>query len=60
VLHIPLRHGYAVLEREGETPAPGEDIALPELRSGRFQVARIGDSPIALDGRPCAYLERVS
>ena len=46
--------GYQLVEREGEPPAPGEDV---DLDGRRERVLKIGPSPLPGDRRPCVYLQ---
>jgi hypothetical protein len=47
--------GYRLLPQEGAAPERGATI---ELELGRFQVLRLGPSPLPGDRRRCAFLER--
>ena len=49
--------GYVLLEREGEPPPVGAQIALGDRV---YVVAKVGSSPLPEDARPCAYAERAS
>ncbi len=55
LLFVSKPSGYELVERDGEPPAPGAEVELEE--GVRFTVAKIGPSPLPLDGRPCAYLQ---
>jgi hypothetical protein len=48
--------GYELVEREGEPPAAGTKVDLEE-NSARFEVVKVGPSPLPQDDRPCAYLQ---
>jgi hypothetical protein len=56
LLFVPAPSGYGLIEREGALPPLGGELVTDE---GRFFVSRIGRSPLPLDGRPCAYVQRV-
>jgi hypothetical protein len=53
----PSGDGYRLVEVEGSMPDLGEHLAIPEIEF-ELRVTRIGASPLPLDERPCAYLER--
>jgi hypothetical protein len=52
---FPRAGEYELVEREGETPNPGEQV---ELEGESFVVARVGRSPLPFDRRSCVYLTR--
>jgi hypothetical protein len=52
---FPRAGEYELLEREGETPAPGETV---ELEGESYIVARVGRSPLPFDRRSCVHLTR--
>lgn len=52
---VPSPHGYRLVERDGELPAPGEVV---ELDDGPYRVLRIAPSPLPRDRRRCAHVER--
>jgi hypothetical protein len=54
LLFVSKPTGYELAEREGEPPAPGTEIDDGDTR---FEVAKIGPSPLPGDPRPCAYLQ---
>jgi hypothetical protein len=54
LLFVSRPTGYELAEREGELPAPGTEI---EDGDTRFEVAKIGPSPLPGDTRACAYLQ---
>jgi uncharacterized coiled-coil protein SlyX len=55
VLFVPGPAGYELVEREGAPPEPGD---LVELEDGRaLVVAKLAQTPLPGDRRPCAYLE---
>ena len=47
---------YELAEREGEPPAPGQEIELDG--QGSFVVVKVASSPLPQDDRPCAYLQQ--
>ncbi len=57
VAFAPLQEGYRMIEVEGPVPAAGGTVQVPGCE-GPLLVTRIGTSPLPLDARPCAYLER--
>lgn len=57
VAFAPREDGYRMIEVEGPAPGVGSTVSVPEYE-GSLVVARVGDSPLPLDLRPCAYLER--
>jgi hypothetical protein len=60
LLLAPTNEGYVLTEREGEAPRSGAPVIGAEMNvEGRFVVSRVGPSPLPLDPRRCAYLERV-
>lgn len=48
--------GYALEERTGPAPRPGELVDRGEL--GVFGVQKVSPSPLPGDPRPCAFLIR--
>ncbi len=52
---FPRAGEYELVERDGATPAPGEQV---ELEGESFVVARVGRSPLPFDRRSCVYLTR--
>lgn len=59
LLLVPTPEGYRLTECAGEAPRPGtllDDDALST--EGQFVVSRVGPSPLPLDPRRCAFLER--
>lgn len=46
--------GYQLAEHEGEPPAVGDEIEHAERR---YQVIKLGPSPLPGDERVCAYLQ---
>jgi hypothetical protein len=56
LLFLSRPTGYELAEREGEPPAPGEEIELDG--AGSFVVVKVASSPLPQDNRPCAYLQQ--
>jgi hypothetical protein len=56
LLFLSRPTGYELAEREGEPPAPGEEIELDG--AGSFVVVKVAASPLPQDNRPCAYLQQ--
>jgi hypothetical protein len=56
LLFLSRPTGYELAEREGEPPAPGEEIELDG--EGRFVVVKVASSPLPQDDRPCVYLQQ--
>jgi hypothetical protein len=56
LLFLSRPTGYELAEREGEPPAPGEEIELDG--AGSFVVVKVAPSPLPQDDRPCAYLQQ--
>jgi chromosome segregation ATPase len=57
VAFAPTSEGYRLVVVDGPAPGVGDRVTLPQAE-GELLVARVGASPIPLDTRPCAYLER--
>jgi hypothetical protein len=57
LLFVPTPGGYLLLQRTGEAPAPGQQLALPEAPNARLYVSKLARSPLPLDNRICAYLQ---
>ena len=53
----PTPEGYRLVEIPGVPPEIGSAITLDSC-DGQLVVTRYGRSPLPLDGRPCAYLDR--
>ena len=53
-LFVSKPTGYELLNREGEPPSLGSIVELDG--QGRWEVNRIGSSPLPQDRRRCAYL----
>jgi hypothetical protein len=57
LLFVSRATGYELVEREGDPPAPGSRVELEE-NGARFEVVKLGPSPLPRDERPCAYLQQ--
>jgi hypothetical protein len=57
ILFVSRATGYELVEREGDPPAPGAAVDLEE-NGARFEVIKVGPSPLPQDDRPCAYLQQ--
>jgi len=53
---VPTASAYKLVELEGNPPAVGAELEL-EGATERLVVARVVQSPLPLDRRPCVYLE---
>lgn len=58
LLFVPGTTRYAMIERAGDPPSVGSEVAV-FLGDGerRFLVSKLAPSPLPSDGRPCAYLQ---
>jgi hypothetical protein len=56
LLFLSRPTGYELAEREGEPPAPGDEVELDG--EGNFVVVKVAQSPLPQDDRPCAYLQQ--
>ena len=56
LLFVARPQGYELVEREGDPPASGTKVDLEE-NGARFEVVKVGPSPLPQDDRPCAYLQ---
>jgi hypothetical protein len=56
LLFLSRPTGYELAEREGEPPAPGDEVELDG--EGSFVVVKVAQSPLPQDDRPCAYLQQ--
>jgi hypothetical protein len=56
LLFVSRPTGYELAEREGEPPAPGEEVELDG--QGSFVVVKVASSPLPQDDRPCVYLQQ--
>lgn len=52
---VPSPQGYALLERAGLVPVPGQELDLDGVR---YRVLREAPSPLPGDRRRCVYVER--
>lgn|GEM_PF-2007548 len=57
VLFVPTLSGYSLLERRGPAPAVGSEVETPS--GERFEVMRVGPSPLPGEAHACAYLDRI-
>jgi hypothetical protein len=57
VAFAPTAAGYRLVELPGKPPEVGSTVEL-EACDGPLVVTRYGRSPLPLDNRPCAYLDR--
>jgi hypothetical protein len=57
VAFAPTATGYRLVELPGKPPEVGSTVEL-EACDGPLVVTRYGRSPLPLDNRPCAYLDR--
>ena len=57
VAFAPTAAGYRLVELPGRPPELGSTVEL-EVCDGPLVVTRYGRSPLPLDSRPCAYLDR--
>ena len=57
VAFAPTAAGYRLVELPGARPELGSTLEL-DCSDGPLVVTRFGRSPLPLDGRPCAYLDR--
>ena len=53
VLFVPGAEGYRLVSLDVTPPAVGESV---EIDGERFEVARVGPSPLPADERPCVFL----
>ncbi|HEX6763365.1 MAG TPA: hypothetical protein VF094_11255 [Gaiellaceae bacterium] len=60
VAFVPAGEGYRLVECEGPAPYLGQVVDLDGFDDVMLRVSRLGRSPLPFDGRPCAYLERLS
>jgi hypothetical protein len=57
IAFVPTEKGYRLVELAGPAPVAGGTVEVPGCE-GSLIVSRVGSSPLPLDDRPCAYLER--
>jgi hypothetical protein len=55
LLFITRPVGYELTERDGDPPAPGDQVELDG--EGGFVVTKVAPSPLPDDDRLCAYLQ---
>ena len=60
LLFVGTPAGYAIVVRSGDAPTPRELVVLDEPAETEFRVTKVARSPLANDGRRCAYLEQAS
>lgn len=60
VAFVPAGEGYRLVECDGPAPYLGQIVELDGFDDVMLRVSRLGRSPLPFDGRPCAYLERLS
>jgi hypothetical protein len=56
LLFVSRPTGYELAEREGEPPAPGDELELDG--EGTFVVVKVASSPLPQDNRLCVYLQQ--
>ncbi len=57
VAFAPTSEGYRLVQVPGRPPELGATVEIDGIE-GRLVVTRFGRSPLPLDSRPCAYLDR--
>jgi hypothetical protein len=60
VAFVPAGDAYRLVECEGPPPYLGQIVDVEGFEDATLRVSRLGRSPLPFDGRPCAYLERLS
>ena len=55
---VPTASAYRLVELDGAPPAVGAEVSV-DGSTDRLVVARVVQSPLPLDRRPCVYLEAV-
>jgi hypothetical protein len=55
LLFVPTAARYLLVERDGSSPRPGDELDVPEA-DGRFLVAKVGPAPFPAEPRSCAFL----
>jgi chromosome segregation ATPase len=60
VAFVPAGDAYRLVECEGAPPYLGQIVDIEGFEDAMLRVSRLGRSPLPFDGRPCAYLERLS
>jgi hypothetical protein len=56
LLSVPGPGCYALVERVGPPPEVGQKVTLVDGDDRHLVVTRVGESPLPLDQRECAYL----
>ncbi|MGL6279109.1 MAG: hypothetical protein ACRC50_06090 [Gaiella sp.] len=59
VAFVPTADGYRLMSLDGPVPVVGDVVETDQLE-GQHRVTRVTRSPLPLDRRACAYLERVA
>jgi chromosome segregation ATPase len=60
VAFVPAGDAYRLVECDGPPPYLGQVVDIEGFDDVLLRVSRLGRSPLPFDGRPCAYLERLS
>ncbi len=60
VAFVPAGDAYRLVECQGAPPYLGQVVDIEGFEDAMLRVSRLGRSPLPFDGRPCAYLERLS
>ena len=60
VAFVPAGDAYRLVECDGPPPYLGQVVDIEGFDDALLRVSRLGRSPLPFDGRPCAYLERLS
>ena len=60
VAFVPAGDAYRLVECDGPPPYLGQIVDIEGFEDAMLRVSRLGRSPLPFDGRPCAYLERLS
>jgi chromosome segregation ATPase len=60
VAFVPAGDAYRLVECDGPPPYLGQVVDIEGFEDVMLRVSRLGRSPLPFDGRPCAYLERLS
>ncbi len=60
VAFVPAGDAYRLVECDGPPPYLGQIVEIDGFEEVMLRVSRLGRSPLPFDGRPCAYLERLS
>ena len=59
LLFVPTASRYLLVEQEGAPPLVGTELELAGICEDRLVVSKLTRSPLPLDRRPCAYLQRL-